>query len=491
MACGGHADPDAHYTLVGGANDVYGAFVLVQMGVISNEEAQAVIVAAAQAELGMIDRLGQAGANTVMVFNLFDLGLSPDIASYGPELAGSLSDMTHTYNQALAAGLADANINVIPVNMFALFNEFFADPSRYGFTDLGMPACGMKGFSLKCGPEGSGAPYTYAPGTENTHLFADVAHPGSAAHAMLAQYAQSIILAPGQISLLGEAPLAIRQGIELGLRNRIAARTSANADDGWEAWADYHRGQQRWDAQINAPQARNQLAQISLGVDTRPNDSLITGLALTAAKQKNALAAEAGSFELREWMVSGYANWQWQRAYFGANASIGDLDFNTIQRNVAIGPSLRKELGDTSGSHRAVTLSGGAWFGSGDWRHGPFNEIAWQRHSCRWLRRSGQRCGDDAIWSADRAFTAHPSRLATHRRGAVAQYHVASVGAHCVEPRQPGRCPRSQCRTGQHAGAIRFVRLRARPKLGQSWTGCARRFLIDLGWMDGLRHALF
>ena len=378
-ASGGRADPHTLYTIVGGSNDVFGAFTLAGMGVITPAEAQAMIDAAAHAELGMIERLGQAGARYVMVFNLPDLGLSPDIAALGPDVAGQLTEMTVAYNQALAAGLANTGVNLIPVNLFGLFNEFVADPARYGFSDMAMPACGMEAVAIECGPQGSGAPYTYAPGAENTHLFADFAHPGSAAHAMLAQYAESIILAPGQISLLGEAPLAIRQGVDRSLRNRIAARAAGASGNDWQAWADYGYARQRLDAQVNSPQSRNDLNQFTIGADVHPGEALSVGLAFTASRQNNDFAGGMGSFKLRDLMLSGYAAWQWSHAYVGASASIGDLDFSDIRRDIAIGPSLRHERGDSSGSHSAFTLGGGGWFDLHDWKTGPYAELAWQR----------------------------------------------------------------------------------------------------------------
>lgn len=212
-ASGGKADPNALYAIVGGANDVFTNFAWVGNGDITPEQAMANITADAQAELAMIQQLDQAGARYVMVFNLPDLGLSPDVAAMGPEVAGMLTQMTAAYNDALSAGLGQTNINVIPVNLFALFDEIASEPARYGLTNVAEPACGMDALSIDCGPEGSGAPYTYAAGAENTHMFADFGHPGTATHKMLAQYAQSIVLAPGQLSLLGEAPLTFNAGI--------------------------------------------------------------------------------------------------------------------------------------------------------------------------------------------------------------------------------------------------------------------------------------
>jgi len=169
---------------------------------------QAYLQQAATTELGMVKQLGDAGARYVMVFNLPNIGLTPSGLAQGPTAAGQLTGLSLVYNNTLNAGLANAGVNIIPVNAFAMLNEIVADPSRYGFTNVTQPACtGGDGSSFECLPAGTpGATVTYQPGTESTYLFADGVHPTAAAHALLAQYAESIITAPGQISLLGEAP---------------------------------------------------------------------------------------------------------------------------------------------------------------------------------------------------------------------------------------------------------------------------------------------
>src|SRR3546814_9292014 len=68
---------------------------------------------------------------------------------------------------------------------------------------------------------GSGLPYSYAAGTDQTYLFADGVHPTTAAHAMLGQYVLSVIHAPEQISLLGEAPLAASAVQNRVMRDRM------------------------------------------------------------------------------------------------------------------------------------------------------------------------------------------------------------------------------------------------------------------------------
>lgn len=390
-ASGGKADPNALYTIVGGANDVFANFTGVGNGDITPEQALANLKADAQAELGMIRQLDQAGARYVMVFNLPDLGLSPDVAAMGPDVAGMLTQMTTAYNDVLSAGLSQTTINVIPVNLLALFDEIASDPARYGLTSVAEPACGMDALSIDCGPEGSGAPYTYAAGAENTHLFADFGHPGTATHKMLAQYAQYIVLAPGQISLLGEAPLAFNAGIDRAVLMRALSRSS-HPGEGWRPWLNVSHARQRFDAQLDSPANRSDTSLLGVGADIQATATVTAGFALSTGRQRNTFAGNAGGFRLDAGEATGHALWHGAHAYIGAIGSVGHLRYRNVERTIQIGPDQRHETGDTSGSHTALSLAGGWWFDAGDWKTGPFADLGWQR-----IRVDGYReAGNDA-----------------------------------------------------------------------------------------------
>src|SRR6185312_3936063 len=82
-ATGGKADPNALYAIWGGANDVFYNVALYQGGAITQDQLQANLQAAAQAELGLIAQLGGAGAKRVIVFNLPDIGKTPESLAGG------------------------------------------------------------------------------------------------------------------------------------------------------------------------------------------------------------------------------------------------------------------------------------------------------------------------------------------------------------------------------------------------------------------------
>ncbi|MGH8153759.1 MAG: autotransporter outer membrane beta-barrel domain-containing protein [Rhodanobacteraceae bacterium] len=437
-ATGGKADPDALYSIWGGANDIFyaatsvaaaanaqqliqqaiqaqvqdaiahnlipndpaeiAAFTAeimpaVTQGVTAKVEAaagvtslmtpdqvQASLQQAAATELGMIKQLGEAGARYVMVFNLPNIGLTPSALAQGADAANQLTGLSILYNNTLNTGLADAGVNIIPINTFAMLNEIVADPGRFGLTNVTQPACtGGDGSSFECLPAGTpGATVTYQPGTQDTYLFADGVHPTTAAHAMLAQYADSVITAPGEMSLLGEAPLQIYQSLNRSIIDQATTSLANAPGNGLRVWAAYDYSHQRLNAQVNSPQSSNDANTLSIGADIHPSDALTAGLAFTAGQHRDAFAAGAGGFKLQDLLATGYAMWGWDAGYLGAIGSFGHLGYNDIHRNIPIGPAILNESGNTSGWHTALALTGGWWADFGNWRTGPYGEISWQ-----------------------------------------------------------------------------------------------------------------
>ncbi|HET6907316.1 MAG TPA: autotransporter domain-containing protein [Rhodanobacteraceae bacterium] len=379
-ATGGKADPNALYSMWGGANDVFYNVALYQAGAITQAQLQTNLQAAAQTELGLIAELGKAGAQRVIVFNLPDIGQTPSSLALGPTAVAQGTGLSVIYNSTLNAGLAQTGVDIIPIDTFGLIHEVIANPSLYGFTNVTAPACGTAPgtTSLACGPQGSGLPYTYAAGANQTYLFADGVHPTTAAHALLGQYVVSVIQAPGQQSLLAEAPLAVTNSVDRSLRNQALAGM-AQPGNGVRWFANYDYNQQKYDATINTPKSDNNQSTLTVGADLHPDDHLGVGLALSGAHHNDGFADAAGGFKLDEYLVSAYAMYGWQQGYVGAIGSVGQLNYRDITRNIVLGPALRTESGSTSGSHVALAVTGGWLFGSDALRTGPYAEIGYQR----------------------------------------------------------------------------------------------------------------
>ena len=392
-ANGGKADSRALYQVWGGANDVF----YLSAALTDPNAIAAGTVTAAQTELGLLGGLQAAGARYVVVYNLPDLGKTPSAAAGGAAAQAGATQLAVIYNGVLNSGLAQLSnngLNIIPVNTFALLNEVIANPSAYGFSNVTAPACtGGSGSSIQCGPQGSGAPVTYAPGTDQTYLFADGVHPTTAAHAMLSQYVASVIHAPEQISLLGEAPLAASNTQNRVIRDQMLTE---GKDGDTRAFVNIDYGQQRFEASDSSPRTSSDNFDFTLGANLFAGEHVTAGVALGIG-QHNADFSGGGGYKLQDISGLGYLGYRNGGGYVGGYVNFGQSNFKDIERRMSIGAMQRTETGKADGSHLGGGLTGGWWFDLADkLQTGPFATLDWQTVKVNGYSESG--ADSSAMW---------------------------------------------------------------------------------------------
>ncbi|MGH8158863.1 MAG: autotransporter outer membrane beta-barrel domain-containing protein [Rhodanobacter sp.] len=374
LANGAKADPHSLYMVWGGANDIFYHSTQYGVGTIfpgageTAAQATANINAAATQELVLINQLKQAGAHYVVVFNLPNIGATPDAhanEALVPSIGSFLTSVSQSYNQTLNAGLGS---NTLAVNTYALFEQVVADPAKYGFTNISTPAC-TTASSHDC--NGS---TLVAAGADQTYLFADGVHPTTAAHAMLAQVVLSELAAPGQISLLGEAPLTSATE-QTGILRDQMMKDSLGATQ--RAFVNIDYAQQRFDGSGSSPQTSSNNLNLTLGGDMQFGDHLSGGIALGVA-HNNAGVSGGGGYTLKDYSGLAYLTYHAGGGYVGGYASYGESSFDDINRNFQVGAANVRETGSTDGSHRGVGLTGGWWFDVGSLKTGPFANLEWQ-----------------------------------------------------------------------------------------------------------------
>jgi len=119
------ADPNALYAVWGGGNDY----------LFGNAPNPNQIV---QNLLDAVTILAQAGAKNILVFNLPDLGKIPYADEYG--ISSELTTLSTSHNATLAASLKNlslsSSVNIIPVDVYTLFNQVLANPAEFGFKNI-------------------------------------------------------------------------------------------------------------------------------------------------------------------------------------------------------------------------------------------------------------------------------------------------------------------------------------------------------------------
>ncbi len=365
----GAADPNALYTVWAGANDVFFNLGALQAGAITQAQLQTNVLAAATAEIGQIARLRNAGAQYIAVFTLPNIGGTPAFA--GNPLAGAITQLSAGYNTTLFTGLQGAGIKVIPVDTFSLFNQILANSAAYGFTNTTSMACGP----FPGGPATVTSLFCYtgtlvAPNADQTYVFADSVHPTSAAHAITAQFVESLIEGPTQYSLLAEAPLRTRASHVRAIGDNVARHRTDEVGkfsvfvggDGTDFTVESGTGNTGVD---------NRIRSGLVGVTMRASESVTIGAAYGYSRDKATFGLNAGSFNTNEHAFSVFGAVRWGGFYGTGVLSNADVKFSEIRRNITLGPVTTTATAKTDGSNASAYFNAGYDFALGRFSIGP------------------------------------------------------------------------------------------------------------------------
>jgi outer membrane lipase/esterase len=341
---GGRADSHALYGVWAGANDL---FALQDGDPAYNAQPMAQV---AESLAGQIGLLKAAGARTIVVVNLPDIGTTPDAISGGSAAQTQATQLSQTFNHALFTQLAARGIRVIPIDTYGLLHQVMNDAAQFGFTNINTPACNVPS-SLACSSA------NYAAGTDQTYIFADRVHPTTATHKILADYVLSVLVAPQQIAMLADSSIASRSALhDLLLAQLISGKNARLMRH--NIWISV-QGQtlDRSNAQI-APGIDESGYHFAIGMDAQINAAITAGVALSVANNTADYAQHRGKFSHRDITLSTYGNWQ-NDAWFARGAlAYGDIAYS-LHRRVPLGISAYTASGGTSGRNFSAQLEGG------------------------------------------------------------------------------------------------------------------------------------
>ncbi|WP_099589900.1 autotransporter outer membrane beta-barrel domain-containing protein [Stenotrophomonas maltophilia] len=356
-ANGGKADPNALYTVWGGANDLF--------SITAPAQAPAVIGAAVTTQIGIVASLKQAGAQYVMVPNLPDVGITPGFIDRGAAGQAQGTALSTAYNNALYGGLKQAGIEFIPLDTYTLLHEIIANPGMYGFSNVTGRAC-LVASSLTC------SPLAYVtPDAANSYLFADDVHPTSAAHQMLGQYAISILEGPRLQQVLSHSA----QTIGRSRADQVSLHRSGRPADGLSWWGGVRGDLQRYDhADLYDGMAPAGL----FGVDWA-RDGMVFGGFAGFGRLNADFGNSRGDFTQKDTSAGLFAGWYGDRIWVNGQVSYTWLSYD-VNRKVQLGPATREHSGSPDGSNLTAALNAGYEFGTeGGFRHGPIASVIWQK----------------------------------------------------------------------------------------------------------------
>jgi len=130
----GPLDPNAIYSVWGGANDFFTQLSDLQSGKITSAQAQANLATAAVQLVQQVGVLNAAGAKYILFWNYPAAANTPAYA--GNPAIGQVSAFESAYSNEIYGALNASGIPTIRVNVKALVNEVIANPGAYGFTNV-------------------------------------------------------------------------------------------------------------------------------------------------------------------------------------------------------------------------------------------------------------------------------------------------------------------------------------------------------------------
>jgi outer membrane lipase/esterase len=382
----GPVDSNALYAVWGGANDVFFNLGAFSAGAITQAQLQTNVLAAATAEIAQIQRLRDAGARYIAVFTLPNIGATPAFA--GGATAGAVTQLSAGYNTTLFTGLQGAGIRVIPIDTFSFFSEVLASPAAYGFTNTTSMACGAFPPVTTAATANSLFCYTgnlVAAGADRTYVFADSVHPTSGAHAILAQFVESIIDGPTQHGLLAEASLRTRESHIRSLSDGIALGRKEAVGN----YSVFFGGDKSNFELSTIPSMDSNPRSGTIGFTVRATDSVMLGGAYASSRTKGTFGGNAGNFGVSENIWSIFASIRAGGFYGTGVASIADTRYGDIKRNIVLGPQVRTAEANTEGSNASFHFNTGYDFYLGRFSIGPTLALTTQHVDVRGFDEAG------------------------------------------------------------------------------------------------------
>jgi outer membrane lipase/esterase len=235
--------------------------------------------------------------------------------------------------------------------------------------------------------------YSYAAGIDQTYLFADGVHPTTAAHKLLSQAVLAEIAAPGQTSLMTQAPLTAVTTQTQTVRGEML---SDGSGAGTRFFAHANYSQQGFKSSDTSPKANSNNFDLTLGGDLKYSDNLSMGAALGVSHSNAGIAGGTGGYKMQDISALAYITYHSGGGYVGAYGEAGHSHFNNVDRILQLGPMTRTETGSAGGSHGGLGFTGGWWFGKSKLQNGPFANVEFHDITIDTYRESS---GDStAMW---------------------------------------------------------------------------------------------
>jgi len=178
-----HADPKGLYVVFTGSNDLSDALTAL---LFLHQDPTPTIAKAVQGIKNAITAFETAGAQTVLVLSIPNLGVVPSVTRFGPTVSGIATALSQQFNAALAAMLTTVTgTNIILFDTYSFLNDVVAHPGDYGLSNVTQPC-----YSGYVDPNPNGTVCA----EPDKYAFWDIEHPTTRFHSILADELYASVL---------------------------------------------------------------------------------------------------------------------------------------------------------------------------------------------------------------------------------------------------------------------------------------------------------
>ncbi|MFQ4142359.1 autotransporter domain-containing protein [Chlorogloeopsis sp. ULAP02] len=356
----GNPSSDALFILWAGANDY-----LIQPTERRATDTQVVVNNLSNAVATLINK----GARNIIVPNLPDLGKTPQERL--EKTASTTTALTNSHNNNLNLALQqivkNRNVNIIPLDVNALFNEILAEPAKYGYTNV-TERCFNQALGTLCS-------------NPDQYLFWDGIHPTARGHQLIAEYTVAVLNAPQDI--LPQADIALnvaKRQVQL-IDARLLALRNTSVKPSANRLAIFLNGDVNFGNQNSSNQNigyDSTTSGVTAGFDYRITDQLAVGTTLGVVNNDNELRKNKGEIEVNGYAISVYSYYAQKDFYSNAAISYGGNDFE-IKRKIDF--DNRTATANTEGKQFSVNINSGYIAKSGSVSYGPTLSLKYDRVS--------------------------------------------------------------------------------------------------------------
>ena len=291
-----------------------------------------------------------AGLDSEIVQDLLSKGL---IAAYDA-LRGVASGLTDTYNTTEDIALAKTGGNIARVDINGLFNEVIADPALYGFANTAGTACPVGTSASEC--------TSNLPGFDSSKsfLFADHFHPTPQAHALIADYIQSVINGPLEVTALNQGSLALTRNSQGLLDSRYQQlRTQDNQAGTFGMFGGYAGQYLNNKSNPSLGDGDSTTNSGNIGADYQLTDRWMLGVMISGSTDRQD-PTDNFSYRTRGWLATAFTGVKIaDNGWINGDVHYGSLNFDDINRSMKLGPTTRTERGETDGKQIGGRVTAG------------------------------------------------------------------------------------------------------------------------------------